>query len=285
MSLVLSRLAQAVPIVLAPTGMIPTKQMNPAVPLTPAEVAADVKACLDFGITSVHLHARGEDGEPTWERAAFERLVGAVKEVAPDLCINVTTSGRNWSDLERRADALALDGDLKPDLASLTLSSMNFLRSASVNAPDMVASLARIMRERGITPELEIFDIGMVNVASMMAARGQVGPVVVANLFFGNVAGMQATPGEFGLAVDRLPAGTIWSGTGLGDFQFTAQALAIASGGGVRVGLEDGLHLDRERTRLATNPLLVERVHELLALHGRSPLPSARLREMLAANA
>ncbi len=271
------------PIVLAPTGMVPTKAMTPHVPLSPAEIAADVKACADIGITSVHLHARDVDGKPTWKRDVFASLVAAVREQAPDVVINVTTSGRDWSEIERRADALALDGDLKPDLASLTLSSLNFLQSASVNAPHVVSELARIMSERGIVPELEIFDFGMINVARVMREKGQLPAPLVANLFFGNIAGMQATPAEFGVAIDRLPDQTLWSATGIGDYQFTAQALGVAAGGGVRVGLEDGIWFDRARTDLATNPRLVERVHALLELHGRSHLAPAAMRSFLAA--
>ena len=99
---------------------------------------------------------------------------------------------------------------------------------------------------------------------------------------FGNVAGMQASLGEIGLAVDRLPAEAIWSGTGLGDFGLTAQAHSVAAGGGVRVGLEDGIWFDRGRTRLATNPMLVERVHALLELHGRTMMAPDELRSRLA---
>lgn len=274
-------MTDAVPIVLAPTGMVPTRAMTPHVPLTPQEIAADVKACAALGITSVHLHARDDNGDPTWKRETFARLVGAVREAAPEVLINVTTSGRDWSEIEKRADALALDGDLKPDLASLTLSSLNFLQSASMNAPDVVAGLARIMAERGIVPELEIFDFGMINVAQAMRAKGQLPAPLVANLFFGNIAGMQAGPAEFGLAIDRLPEGTLWSAAGIGDHQLTAQALGVASGGGVRVGLEDGIWFDRGRTKLATNPGLVERVHRLLELHQRPMLTPGAMRDYL----
>ena len=259
--------------------------MTPHVPLTPEEVARDVAAAAAIGITSVHLHARNPAGEPTWEREVYARLVGAVREAAPDVVVNVSTSGRTWSELERRADVLALDGDLKPDLASLTLSSLNFVGQASVNAPDVVRGLARIMLERGIVPELEIFDLGMVNVAHVLRKEGLLPGPLVANLFFGNVAGMQALLPEVGLAVERLPAGTLWSGAGLGDYQLTAQALSVAAGGGVRVGLEDGIWFDRARSRLATNPMLVERVHELLAIHQRSAMKPSELRERLTAPA
>ena len=194
---------------LAPTGMVPTRAMTPHVPLTPEEIARDVAAASRIGITSVHLHARDGDGVPTWEREVYARIVGAVREAAPEVVVNVSTSGRTWSDLEKRADALALDGDLKPDLASLTLSSLNFIGQASVNAPDVVRGLARIMLERGIVPELEIFDLGMVNMAHVLLREGLLPGPIVANLFFGNVAGMQATLSEVGLAVERLPGGTL----------------------------------------------------------------------------
>lgn len=282
MSTLLSDLDRPAPIVLAPTGMVPTRAMTPHVPLTPAEIAADVAAAAAVGITSVHLHARDEDGVPTWEREVYQRIVGAVREAAPDVLINVSTSGRTWSEVERRADCLALDGDLKPDLASLTLSSLNFLTQASINSPDTIHALAQIMLERGIVPELELFDFGMVNYVHVLQRKGLLPGPVVTNMFFGNVAGMQATLAEMGLAVDRLPPDTIWSGAGLGDFGLPVQSHSIAAGGGVRVGLEDGIWFDRGRTRLATNPMLVERVHELLDLHGRAMMTPAELRSRLA---
>lgn len=282
MSTLLNDLDRPAPIVLAPTGMMPTRAMTPHVPLTPDEIAADVAAAAAVGITSVHLHARGEDGDPTWEREVYARIVGAVRDKAPEVVINVSTSGRTWSEVERRADCLALDDDLRPDLASLTLSSLNFLTQASVNSPDTIHALARIMLERGIVPELELFDLGMVNYVHVLQRKGLLPGPVVANLFFGNVAGMQAGLAEIGLAVDRLPPGTIWSGTGLGDFGLTAQSHSVAAGGGVRVGLEDGIWFDRGRTRLATNPMLVERVHALLELHGRTMMTPDELRMQLA---
>ncbi|MCW2761061.1 MAG: hypothetical protein JWR85_1262 [Marmoricola sp.] len=278
MSALLKALAAPAPIVLAPTGMVPTRAMTPHVPITPEEIARDVAAAAAIGITSVHLHARGEDGAPTWERETYARIVGGVRELVPDVVINVSTSGRTWSELERRADVLSLDEDLKPDMASLTLSSQNFLTGASVNSPEVIRGLATIMRDRGIVPELELFDFGMVNFAHVLRKEGLVPPGAVANLFFGNVAGMQATLGEVGLAVDRLPEGSLWAGAGLGDFQLTAQSLAIAAGGGVRVGLEDGIWFDRGRTVLATNVSLLERVHQLLTVHCRRMMTPSELR-------
>ena len=274
----LERLAASAPIVLAPTGMVPTKAMTPHVPVTPREIAQDVASAAAVGISSVHLHARDAQGDPAWERTIYAEIISRVRDLTPDIVINVSTSGRSWSELEKRADVLALDGDLKPDMASLTLSSLNFLSGPSVNAPDVIRGLARIMLDRGIVPELEIFDLGMLNFATVLRKEGLLVGPVAANLFFGNIAGMQPTPGEFGIAVERVPDQTTWSGAGIGDFQSTAQSLAITGGGGVRVGLEDGIYYDRARTTLATNSSLVERVHAMLEIAGRDAMTPAEYR-------
>jgi uncharacterized protein (DUF849 family) len=277
-SALLKSLATPAPIVLAPTGMVPTRAHTPHVPLTPAEIAADVTRCAAIGISAVHLHARSDSGEPAWQRGIYAEIIGRIRDSNPEIVINVSTSGRNWTDLERRADVLALDGDSKPDMASLTLSSLNFLSGPSINAPDVIRGLATIMRDRGIVAELEIFDLGMLNFASVLRKEGLLVGPVAANLFFGNIAGMQPTLTEFGVAVDRVPPQTTWLGAGIGDFQPVAQSLAIAAGGGVRVGLEDGIYFDRARTQLATNAELVERVHAMLTLSGRTAATPADYR-------
>lgn len=278
MSALLMALARPVAIVFAPTGMVPTRAMTPHVPLTPKEVARDVQLASELGITSVHLHARDDDGKPTWSRERYAELVGEVRSRVPDVVVNVSTSGRTWPDLERRSSVLKLSGDLKPDVASLTTSSLNFIDGTSVNEPAVIRGLASIMRDHGIVPELEIFDFGMINFALVLRKEGLVPGPFLANLFFGNVAGMQATLGEIGLAVDRLPSDAHWCGAGLGSFQFTAQAHAITAGGGVRVGLEDGIYFDRERTRLATNIELLERVHRMVELSGRTVMTPGQFR-------
>lgn len=271
-------LAKPVPIVLAPTGMIPTKAMTPHVPISPAEIADDVTAAVALGISAVHLHARDADGVPTWERDVYADIIIRIRDRHPDLVINVSTSGRNFPEIEKRADVLALDGDIKPEVASLTMSSLNFLDGPSVNAPATIRALAGIMRDRGIVPELEIFDLGMVNFAHVLQREGFLVGEFPANIFLGNIAGIQATPSELGLAVDRLPATAHWNGAGLGDAQTSATMMALAAGGGVRVGLEDGIYLDHRRDQLASNAALVERVHQSMQLLGRRVMTPAEYR-------
>ncbi len=278
MSTLLDALAHPVAVVFAPTGMVPTRAMTPHVPIAPREIARDVERAAQVGITSVHLHARDDDGNPTWSLDRYAELVAEVRSLVPDVVINVSTSGRTWPDLDRRSRVLDLTGDLKPDVASLTPSSLNFMDAASINEPAVVRGLASLMKDRGIVPELEIFDLGMINFALVLRKEAMLPGPFLANLFFGNIAGMQATLGEVGLAIDRLPSDAYWCGAGLGSFQFTAQSLAIAAGGGVRVGLEDGIFFDRQRTQLATNLQLVERVHEMVALAGRTVMTPEQYR-------
>jgi uncharacterized protein (DUF849 family) len=190
------------------------------------------------------------------------------------------------ADVLRAADAgitiahlHARDGDLKPDMASLTLSSLNFSRQASVNAPDTVAFLAQRMHQRGIMPEVEIFDLGMVNVLRYLVERRLVSSPPYANLLFGNLATAQADLLEIGALVSRLPAGTVWCLAGLGAAQLPVAAIAAASAPGVRVGLEDNLWLDAARTQLTTNRELVERVHRLAELMGRRVMTPKEFRK------
>jgi len=269
MSVLLSRLDRPAPIVLAPTGMIPTRAMSPNVPLQPDEIVADVRRAVELGITMVHLHARDEDDAPTWRSEVYRRIIEQIRSFAPDLIINVSTSGRNWSEFERRAEVLFLEDDAKPDVASLTLSSMNFAKGPSINPPEMIRRLASAMLERGVVPELEAFDLGMLNMIGVLRKEGLLRGVVPLTILFGNVAGMQPTPIEFAAALAAVPDDVLWSATGLGDHQNVTQTMAIAAGGGVRVGLEDSLHMDRSRTTLATNGGLLERVHRQLELAER----------------
>ncbi len=224
------------------------------------EIAEQVLEAAQLGITSVHLHARRPDGSPAWEVDYFEDIISQIRREDSSLVICVTTSGRVESDLGKRSQVLSIDGTHKPDMASLTLSSMNFATAASLNDPDVVKSLAKTMASKGIRPELEVFDTGMLNYVNYLASKGLLTPPYVVNFIMGGPATVQAEPLELGLMLARLPNNSVWLAGGIGRSQLTAATLALASGGGVRVGLEDNLFFDKARTRLASNRDLVQRV-------------------------
>ena len=155
-----------------PTGMIPTKEMTPHVPVLPAEIVDQVTEAAGLGVTMVHLHARDVDaGKSTYKKDIYREIVSEIKRTHPDLILCLSTSGRDFSEFEKRADCLDLDGEMKPEFGSLTLSSLNFNKQASVNSPEMIQALARRMQERQIRPELEAFDLGMINYAKYLIKK------------------------------------------------------------------------------------------------------------------
>lgn len=266
---------------LAPTGLLPTRQQNPHVPLTPQEVAADCARCAALGATMFHLHARNADGSPSCDRAVFGDLVAAVRQRLPEAVIVTTTSGRRTPEVEQRAASLMLEGDLKPDMASLTLGSLNFSAEASINPPETVTRLAKLMHERGIRPELEAFDLGMVNFAKTLIDKGLIEPPFYFNIILGNVASAQANLLHLGTLVASLPPQSVWCVGGIGRYQGVANALGIAVGDGVRTGLEDNLWLDDARTTLADNSQLVQRIAAQAAALGRPLATPGQVRRKL----
>jgi uncharacterized protein (DUF849 family) len=265
-----------------PTGMIPTKSMTEFVPVLASEIVEDVRKAWELGITMVHLHARdAESGEPTYKKEIYAEIIRGIRDFAPELIICVSLSGRNFKELSQRADPLYLEGDLKPDMGSLTLSSLNFNQTASMNAPAMVQELARIMKDRGILPELEAFDVGMINYARYLQKKGLIEAPFYFNLLLGNIACAQANLLHAGMMVNELPADSYWSLAGIGNAQLRMNSTAIAMGGGVRVGIEDNIWYDQRRTRLASNSDLIRRIHELARVHKRNIMSSSRLRTLL----
>lgn len=245
---------------LAPTGMVPTKADNHQVPVTPAEIAEDCIRCCQAGASILHIHARDEEGKPTYRAEVFRDIITRVRQRCPEAIICVTTSGRVFTSLEQRSDVLELDGEVKPDMASLTLGSHNFPHQASMNEPTMIRALAERMQERGIVPELEIFDWGMIDFAKYLIDRQVLQEPFYFNLLLGSLGTVSATPYHLAAMARSLPAGAVWAGAGIGRFQFYVNAMAIAMGGHVRVGLEDNLHFDAGKERPTNNVELVQRL-------------------------
>lgn len=264
-----------------PTGMIPTKEMSPHVPVSATEIIEDVHRAVDIGITMVHLHARDQAGQPTYHAEVYAEMIAGIRRFAPELVICVSLSGRTYSEFEKRSEVLQLDGNLKPDMGSLTLSSLNFNHIASVNAPDMIQALAEAMQSRGILPEMEAFDAGMINYAHYLQRKGLLTPPHYFNLLLGNIACAQADLVHAGVMIRDLPADSYWSLAGIGAAQLPMNSVAIAIGGGVRVGLEDNIWFDAERTTLASNERLLRRIHDIARSNERSVMSPTELRQRL----
>jgi 3-keto-5-aminohexanoate cleavage enzyme len=193
----------------------------------------------------------------------------------------VSTSGRNFFKFEKRSEVLELAGELKPDFASLTLSSLNFNKQASMNSPQMIQNLATKMMKNNIKPEMEVFDLGMINYAKYLIRKKFVRPPYYFNLILGNIACAQADLLSLGLMTRELPDGSVWSAGGVGNSQLKMNVMSLLADGGVRVGLEDNIWFDEERTHVATNRELVERVLSIAKALGQTPYTHRETRQIL----
>jgi 3-keto-5-aminohexanoate cleavage enzyme len=241
------------------TGMIPVKSETLHVPISEDEIIHDAIACHKAGAAIIHLHVRDSEGTPCYRADKYGRIIRKIREEC-NVILGVSTSSRVFSEFEKRSEVLFLDGIEKPELASLTTGSFNFPKQASVNPPDMIFRLAETMLERGIKPEIEIFDSGMLNYAKYLDKKLRLPRPHYFNLLFGALGGIPGRLEDMTYLVRNLPDDSIWSAAGVGVFQLPVNVMALVAGGSIRVGLEDNIYYDYGKKELATNPQLVERI-------------------------
>lgn len=263
------------------TGMVPDKNMNEFIPITADEIALDAERCFQSGARIAHVHAREENGKPAWQPEIYAEIITKIRERCPDMLICASTSGRQFQEIEKRSAVLLLEDDLKPDLATLTVGSLNFIRQASINSPQIIRELATIMSDRGIKPEIEVFDLGMLDFTRYLLDKGLLDSPIYTNIFLGSLGTLAATPANFATMLSSLPDNAAWGATGIGRFQHLVNCQAIALQGHVRVGLEDNIWMDYEQKIPATNPMLVQRLVQIAESMGREIASPQQTREML----
>lgn len=266
---------------LCPTGMVVMKETCPDIPITPRDIAHDVYRCYNAGASLFHLHAREQDQSPTWKSSTFEEIISETKNLCPNVVIVVTTSGRNWSEFEKRSECLHINGLCKPDMASLTLGSVNFPNQASANAPELIKSLALNMSENNIVPELEVFDSGMANYARHLIQKGILKPPYYFNILLGLHGAASLSPLSIGSILAQLPEGATWALAGIGRYQLAANVASVALGGHVRVGLEDNPYFDWRNKKPTSNVKLVDRVVKIAREYGREPATPMEARTII----
>jgi 3-keto-5-aminohexanoate cleavage enzyme len=275
-----SDIANKLIIKLAPTGMIPTKEDTCHVPITPDEISEDAYKAYKLGVSVIHVHARDELGRPTYEKVYFENIIKKIKEKCPDIIICATTSGRITPQVEHRSEVL----DLNPEMASLTMGSLNFPNYPSVNSLQTIRDLAKAMRDRDILPELEIFESGFINTSQYLASKGELKEPLHFNLLLGSLGSVPAKLRDLVYLVESLPRGSTWSATGIGRYQTRINAAAILMGGHVRVGIEDSIYYNYPSKELATNEILVQRIIRIAKELNREIATPEEAREILGLN-
>lgn len=251
-------------IIAALTGAEVTREQQPALPITPDEIAEAAEECAAAGAAMVHVHARLPDGSSTQDPAVYAEIIETVRARC-DVIVQVSTGGEVGMTPEERIAPVRL----KPEMATLSMGSVNFGDGVFLNAPADMLHFLETMRAEGVVPEFEIFDSGMLTTLNRWVKRGIVPPSPLhVDLVLGVPGGMAASPAALLFLLDDLPAGATWSVAGIGAAQFTLGALAIQLGGHVRVGFEDNVFY-RKGELAVSNAQLVSRIARVAAEHDR----------------
>ncbi|MCB0113988.1 MAG: 3-keto-5-aminohexanoate cleavage protein [Caldilineaceae bacterium] len=273
---------QKVIITAAVTGSRPTKEMNSAVPYSPAEIAEAAVACWRAGAAVAHIHVRDpRTGAPSSQLALFEDVLSRIRQEC-DMLVNLTTSGLNIAAanedevIARRLEPVTL----RPDICSLDVGSMNFQDRPFVNSPRWAEAAARRMREAGVKPEIEVFDVGHIDQARDLIHRGLVADPPWFQLCMGIPWGIPASPENLIFMHNKLPTDCLWSVLGVGRHQLPMITMGVLLGGHVRVGFEDNLY--RRRGELARdNAHLVEMAVDVIHALDQEPASPAEARALL----
>jgi 3-keto-5-aminohexanoate cleavage enzyme len=225
-------------ITVAPTGAWPTKEHNPAIPLTPREIAEDVFECWQAGAAVAHLHMRDDEGKGTMDKGRFIETVGRIRERC-DVVLNLTTSGDlNATDETRMAHLI----ELKPELASYDAGTMNWMHSTLfLNHPAFLETLADVMNQSGVKPEIEVFDAGMFYNAMHYMKKGVLRGPGYFQFVLGAAGGIGATVENLVFLKGLLPPDAVWSAFGIGAAHLPILFATLALGGHIRVGMEDNV--------------------------------------------
>jgi uncharacterized protein (DUF849 family) len=271
------------------------QRVNPAVPITPAEIAREALAARDAGAAIVHIHVRdAETGQPSMAFELYREVVTRIRDAGSDVLINLTTgpgaryrpddtdphrasADSTMSTSQRRVEHVLR---LNPDLCSLDVATMNFPRYAFVNLPQQLEEMAALVQGAGVKPELEVFDLGGAWLARHMVERGIIRGRPLFQLCMGVPWAAPGTPENVIALRNTLPPGALWAAFGISSNEFPMVAQAAILGGHVRVGLEDNLYI--AKGRLASgNAALVERAVTIIQALGAQVATPADARRLL----
>jgi 3-keto-5-aminohexanoate cleavage enzyme len=265
-------------ITVAITGSLPQKADNPAVPISPAEQIESTHQAYEAGASIVHIHVRNPDGSVSSSADLFQEVQLGVKRHCPDMIVQFSTGGRGRDQSERGA---ALRH--RPEMASLSTGTVNFVESVYENHPGLIRALAGEMLENDIKPEIEIFDLSLLYAASRYADAGLIRRPMHVQFVMGMPGVLPFRRSVFDFLLSELRAtepDATWGVMGIGRDQLEANRWSLEAGGHIRTGFEDNVRFDR--TRLAvSNAELVARAAELVVTHGRTVATPAQARAIL----
>ncbi len=262
-------------ITVAAIGAEHTKKSSPYVPLNPERIIQEAIAIDLAGAHVLHLHVRDAKGKPTCDPKLISKVVKEIKKKTK-LIVQISTGGAVTDTDQARVGTLVSG----VDMGSLTLGSVNFGNEIFANPLPLIRKLATKMKQKKIKPELEIFDAGMVETAYQLIEEKLVVPPLHFNIILGGPGWLAATEENLDFILKKLPAGSTWSGSGIGRFQKSMMEWALARGGHVRTGLEDNLYLSKGILAKG-NVELTEQAKEFIHQSGRKTASPTEARQLL----
>jgi uncharacterized protein (DUF849 family) len=279
----------------AVTGSADTPARNPAVPVTPQQIAQSAIDAAKAGAAIVHIHVRDPNStRPSMDGALYREVMDRIRASGSDVLINLTTGpGARFvpgdadpqkpgagTTLKPPAERVRHVIELKPDICSLDMGSLNMGPHVFVNTPTHLQAMAVAIRDAGVLPELEVFETGHLLLAKRMIEQGHIKPPGMFQICLGISWGQPATPEAMSYMRSLLPVVSPWFAFGISLHQFPMAAQAVLLGGHPRVGLEDNLYL--EKGKLApSNAALVEKAAKIVEILGDTVATPAEARQML----
>jgi len=259
------------------SGAEVTKSQNPNVPYTVEEIAREAESAYKAGASIIHLHVREDDGTPTQSKERFAECIEAIKKRCPDVIIQPSTGGAVGMSNEERLQPI----ELNPEMATLDCGTCNFGGDeVFVNTENTIIEFAQKMKKRGIKPECEVFDKGMIDTAIRQNKKGNILSPMHFNIVMGVNGGISASPRDLTFMVDSLPQGSTFTVSGMGRHQMSMAAVSIIMGGHVRVGFEDNLYV-KKGVLAKSNGVLVQKAVRIAKELGRPIATPNEAREIL----
>jgi 3-keto-5-aminohexanoate cleavage enzyme len=245
------------------TGAEVTRQQQPALPISPQEIGLAAAACAEAGAAIVHVHARRPDGSSTQDQETYRQIIAEVRSRC-DVIVQVSTGGAVGMSAEERLAPVRL----APEMATLSMGSVNFGNDVFVNHPDDMRAFLTEMQAHGVVPELEIFDAGMIATVNQWIRKGWLSATPHLDFVLGVPGAMPGTAEALMYLRAQLPPGATWTVAGIGAAQLPLGAMAMVLGGHVRTGFEDNIYF-RKGELASSNAQLVTRLAALANLLGR----------------
>ncbi|NOK06903.1 MULTISPECIES: 3-keto-5-aminohexanoate cleavage protein [Myxococcus] len=263
----------------AMVGAETTREQTPHLPITAEEIAEDAARCREAGAAMVHLHVRTPDGKPSQDAELFRAAIRAIRK-RTDVLIQTSTGGAVGMTVDQRCGPLTLTGEDRPDMATLTTGTVNFGEEVFWNPRPLVRDIARRIKAIGLRPELECFDVGMIDEARYLAKEGLVDLPAHFDFVLGVPGTLQPRPEVLDFMIASLPEGSTWTVAGVGRHQLAYVDEAAKRGGNARVGLEDNIYVSKGVLAKGNWELVAEAAKRARA-HGREPATPEQARKLL----